>query len=265
VADAYFRILDEQSDSARFSAASETAGPWDERLQHGGPPNALAVREAERLARREYGDSRALVASRIAADFVGPVPVAELTATARVVRAARSACLVEVALSAAGRDCLQARVWLVGVRDTAGVAHAGASLEPPTRDRPSFSLSFPYADSIDWHEVDGTATRPGPATVWARPRLPLIEGEDLSGLQRVALIGDSASGVSAELDWAQWSFLNVDLDIHLARPFHGEWVQLDAATQLGDRGVGLARSTVSDVLGPVGCTTQTLIVAPRRR
>jgi hypothetical protein len=265
VADAYFRILDERADSTRFSAASETGGPWDEKLQHGGPPNALAVREAERLARREYGDASALVASRIAADFVGPVPVAEVTATARMLRAARSACLVEVALSAAGRDCLQARVWLVARRDTTDLARPDAPLAPPAEDRPSFSLSFPYADSIEWHEVAGAATTPGPATVWARPRLPLVEGEALSGLQRVALVGDSASGVSAELDWAQWSFLNVDLDIHLAREFHGEWVQLDAATQLGDRGAGLARSTVSDVRGPVGCTAQTLIVAPRAR
>ncbi|HZY76602.1 MAG TPA: thioesterase family protein [Jatrophihabitantaceae bacterium] len=262
VADAYFRILDQSADSARFSAASETGGPWDVNLQHGGPPNALAVREAERLAR---GVNANLVASRIAADFVGPVPVGEVTATARLVRAARSASLVEVALSAGGRDCLHARVWLVAARDTSDLAPATAGLTPPATEPPAFGLSFPYADSIEWHEVSGSAATPGPAAVWARARLPLIAGEEPSGLQRVALVGDSASGVSAELDWAQWSFLNVDLDIHLARPFEGEWVHLDAATQLGDRGVGLARSTVSDVRGPVGCTAQTLIVAPRVR
>jgi hypothetical protein len=191
--------------------------------------------------------------------------VGELTASTRLLRAARSACLVEVVLSAGGRDCLNARVWLVTERDTAAIAHAPRRSVPPTGERPAFGLSFPYADSIDWHEVAGSASQPGPAAVWARPQLPLLAGEQLGGLQRVALVGDSASGVSAELDWAQWSFLNVDLDIHLARPFEGEWVHLDAATQLGDRGVGLARSTVSDVRGPVGCTAQTLIVAPRVR
>lgn len=263
MANAYFRILDEGTDSARFSAASATGGPWDESLQHGGPPNALAVREAERIARREYSGAAALVASRIAADFVGPVPVGELTAATRLVRAARSACLVGVTLSAGGRECLQVRVWLVTERDTADVAHPVRALDPPPAARPSFSLSFPYADSIDWHEVAGSATTPGPAAVWARPRLPVIEGEEPTGLQRVALVGDSASGVSAELDWTQWSFLNVDLDVHLARPFRGEWVHLDAQTQLGDRGTGLARST--DVDGPVGCTAQTLVVAPRVR
>jgi hypothetical protein len=262
VTDAYFRILDEHTDSARFAAAAATGGPWDESLQHGGPPNALAVREAERIARRENG---ALIASRIAAEFVGPVPVGELTATTRLLRAARSACLVEVVLSAAGRDCLHTRVWLVADRDTTDLAPAPRPSAPPTQERPSFGMSFPCADSIDWHEVYGTATRPGPAAVWARPRLPLLAGERLSGLQRVALVGDFASGVSAELDWAQWSFLNVDLDIHLARPFRGEWVYLEAATQLGDRGAGLARSTVADVEGPVGCTAQTLIIAPRVR
>ena len=113
--------------------------------------------------------------------------------------------------------------------------------------------------------MSGSATTPGPASVWARPRLPLVAGEQLSGLQRAALLGDSASGVSAELDWSTWSFLNVDLDIHLARPVRGEWLHMDAATQLGDQGAALARSTLSDQDGPVGCTAQTLLVAPRRR
>ena len=71
--------------------------------------------------------------------------------------------------------------------------------------------------------------------------------------------------MSAELDWDEWSFLNVDLDVHLARPLVGEWVLMDAATQLGDHGAALARSTLSDTRGVVGSTAATLVLAPRRR
>jgi hypothetical protein len=85
----------------------------------------------------------------------------------------------------------------------------------------------------------------------------------LSGLQRVALVADSASGISAMLDWDEWSFLNIDLDVHLSRPVDGEWVLIDAVTTVGTAGSALTRSTVSDVRGEVGVTAQTLVVAPR--
>ena len=65
----------------------------------------------------------------------------------------------------------------------------------------------------------------------------------MSGLQRVALVGDSASGISSVLSWDEWTFLNVDLDVHLSRPVQGEWVLLDARTTLGTHGAALARST----------------------
>jgi hypothetical protein len=78
------------------------------------------------------------------------------------------------------------------------------------------------------------------------------------------LVADSASGLSSELDWSTWSFVNVDLDVHLARPFLGEWVLMDAVTQLGPDGSALARSTISDRHGIVGAGLQTLVLAPLR-
>lgn len=259
----YFELIDENAFGGRYLADPATGGPWDPGLQHGGPPNALLVRAAERAAAAETGRTD-LVASRLAAEFVGPVPVAEVVTTARVVRAARSGVLVEVGLSAGGRDCLQARVWLVRDADTSAVATPLVPVQGPPDQPPSFAFSFPYADSIDWHETAGSIAESGPGAVWARPRRSLVAGEELSGLQRVALIGDSASGVSSELDWDAWSFLNVDLDIHLFRPFLGEWLHMAAVTRLGSHGVALARSDICDQHGPLAITAQTLILAPRR-
>ena len=264
MANAYFELSRSEASPAagQYLSAEATAGPWDPSLQHGGPPSALVVRAAERLAAADRDD---LVAYRLAAEFVGPVPVAEVSTQARIVRAARSGVLVDVTLAAAGRDCLHGRVWLVRRGDTTAIAHPpGPAPAPPPPGSAPFGMKFPYADSIDWHEMSGSIATPGPGTVWARPRLALVEGEQLAGLQRVAVIADSASGISAELDWARWSFLNVDLDVHLARPFAGEWVHLAARTTLGEAGAGLARSTLSDQLGEVGTTSQTLVVTPRR-
>jgi hypothetical protein len=263
VADSYFSCLAEDAATGRYAAGPATEGPWAPQLQHGGPPNALAVRAAERVVRAETGRDD-LVALRLAADFVGPVPVAEVETRARVVRAARSAALAEVTVSAGGRDCLLGRVWFVRDADTAGVAAPPGLPVAVPDERSTLDFRFGYGASLDWRFVHGRMARPGPATAWVRPTLPLVDDYEWSGLARVALIADSASGISAELDWATWSFLNVDLDIHLARPVEGEWVLMDAASQLGAHGSALARSTLSDARGVVGSSLQTLILAPIR-
>jgi hypothetical protein len=257
---AYYVALDERADGGRYRSDPSTAGPWDPGMQHGGPPSALLVRAAERCA----GIERAH-AVRLAAEFVGPVPVSDVEVETRVVRAARSAVLIDAVLSAAGRTCLHARVWLVVDRDTSAVAPVSDVVAEVPTGLPGLATRFPYGETIDWRMVRGGMTEPGPADVWARPGRAVVEGEELTALQRVALIGDSASGVSSELSWQEWSFLNVDLDIHLSRPVEGEWIRLEAETWLGGHGAALARSAVSDVRGPVGCTSQTLILAPRTR
>ena len=83
------------------------------------------------------------------------------------------------------------------------------------------------------------STERGPAAAWVRPTVPLLDGyERCPGWPRVVLIADSASGISAELDWATWSFVNVDLDVHLARPVEGDWLLHGRRTQLGPRRLG---------------------------
>jgi acyl-coenzyme A thioesterase PaaI-like protein len=260
VADSYFDALAESAQIGRYAATDHTVGPWAPHLQHGGPPNALAVRAAERLVAHETGRTD-LVAARIAADFVGPVPVGEVTTRAQVLRTARSAALAEVRVSAQDRDCLLARVWFVRAADTAHLT-ADANTPVSVPDVPTgLDYDFGYGASLEWRFVRGRMAQPGPAAAWVRPRVALLDGYVLSGLARAALIADSASGISAELDWARWSFRNVDLDIHLARAPRGDWLLMDAATTLGDAGAAVARSTLSDVHGIVGGGLQTLVLS----
>ena len=50
----------------------------------------------------------------------------------------------------------------------------------------------------------GSFLEPGPATVWMRPRVPLVEGEEFTPLQRVMVAADGGNGVSAPLDWSAY-------------------------------------------------------------
>jgi hypothetical protein len=93
--------------------------------------------------------------------------------------------------------------------------------------------------------------------------VPLVAGEEPTPLERLLVMADAASGISAALDWASWMFVNVDLGIHLARPPRGEWMAMAARTDIGPTGMGLCTSSLSDSDGAVGVSTQTLLVAPR--
>lgn len=265
MAKSYYTRISESADIGRYFAGPDTAGPWAAHLQHGGPPNALAVTAAERAVRAVTGRDD-LLALRLAADFVGPVPVGEIETHARVIRAARSAALAEVVVSAGGRDCLHVRVWFVRDANTTTIATPTVAPVTVPADSNSLEIDFAYGASLDWRFVHGRLGSPGPAAAWIRPRIALLDGVDAfgldtSGLARVTLIADSASGISSELDWSLWSFVNVDLDVHLARRFVGEWLLIDAATQLGPSGSALAGSKLSDQLGELGAGLQTLVLA----
>jgi Thioesterase-like superfamily len=249
----------------RFRAEEACAGPWSPELMHGGPPSALLVRACERAAEES---APGLLALRASVDFLTPVPVGPVTVVARVVRDGRRIALTEAVLQAGERDVLHARVWHIRTADrpTPGLDQQPPASVPTPEESPATltDWTFPYARALDWRIVGGDPVGAGPATVWSRARIPVVPDEDPSGLQRAVLSADSGNGISANLDWAAWSFVNIDLDVHLSRPLVGEWVLLDATTRYEETGTALAASSLWDARGRVGRGAQTLVVTPRR-
>ena len=58
-------------------------------------------------------------------------------------------------------------------------------------------------------------------------------------------------------------FINTDLTVILPRDPVGDWLLLDSVSTIGERGTGLAETTLSDVHARCGIAVQTLLVAPR--
>jgi hypothetical protein len=83
----------------QWLATPRTRGPGDPAAQHGGPPSALLGRAMQRCEPRAD-----MIVARFTCEILGPIPVGELTARARVVRAGRSVELLEAALSAGGGE-----------------------------------------------------------------------------------------------------------------------------------------------------------------
>jgi Thioesterase-like superfamily len=246
-----------------FVATPATAGPWSAHSQHGGPPSALAARALE-LHEPDEGQRLA----RVAVDILRPVPVGKITVRARIVRPGRRVALLEAVLEADGQEVLQVRGWRMAVPAGQGPSTPAGPPPPPIpgeQPPPVFpgGHTAGYLEAVDWRYVAGGFDTPGPASVWARPRIPLIPGEEASPMCRALLLADSGSGVSAALNPVQFLFINVDLTLILPRDPVGEWLLLDAVTTIEGRGTGLAETSVSDVRGRCGTAVQTLLVAPR--
>jgi Thioesterase-like superfamily len=247
-------------DGDRATPSELTRGPWDPNAQHAGPPSALLARALELCQPRE--DARM---GRVTVEILAPVPIAPLTVSARVARPGRSVELLEASLEGPGGEVMRARGW----RLAAGDATADWEREePPPGPETGAALEFfPTGEQVGWHTAmeivfaRGRFLDPGPATVWMRPRVPLVEGEPISPLQRTMLAADGGNGVSAPLDWSRFIFINTDLTVHLLRPPEGQWVCLDSVTYVD--GLGMTDTALWDERGRIGRAAQSLFVRAR--
>ncbi|NUR91995.1 MAG: thioesterase family protein, partial [Nonomuraea sp.] len=166
-----------------------------------------------------------------------------------------------------GREYARATAWRIRTEETEATPAQGPPAPVPPRSAEHaqswLGSGFGYGRALDWRFVSGGPMEIGPATVWGRLTVPLVAGEKITPLERLAAFADSGNGVSFALDFATHVFVNVDLTISLFRAPEGEWTCMDAATVIGPSGRGLTRSTLYDETGEVGSATQTLFVAPR--
>jgi Thioesterase-like superfamily len=262
------------ADGEQFTPTEHGRGPWDPRALHGGAPAALLTSAFERM---EPGAE--LQIARLGFEFLRPIPMAPLIMSTRMVRGGRR--VQELAGELRAGEDLVCRASALRVQAAPADLPAMASpraqasspeesepLPPPESGKPvRFAL-----DSSEDASFAATAmemrwlSEPralGPGRVWMRLRYPLLPGESLTPLARLAATADFGNGVSAALPFDRFLFINADLSIHLYRAPLGEWICLDARTLLYPGGTGIAESVVHDTSGPVGRAFQTLVVQPR--
>jgi Thioesterase-like superfamily len=251
-------------DGERYVATPSTAGPWDTKLQHGGPVAALLASRIEKAAARE--DARVAYFSL---DFLGPVPIAALDVKVEAARPGKKIALWTASIASGARVSARANAWLLATSEgrNAPVRIDGdAPQSVPTNEVTSFFKAVPHfghGDALEWRMTGGDFAELGPKTIWARMRIPLVEGEAPTPLARVLAMVDSANGISAELDVEKYLFVPVNLTATLERYPDAEWVGMHARTSLGSDGIGITRAHIFDERGMIGEALQTLYVEKR--
>jgi acyl-CoA thioesterase len=240
------------------------AGPWNPDLQHGAAPAALIARAVERLP-----CAAPMRVARLTIDLMRPVPLRPLQVRASILRDGRKIQLVQVVLAEGETELVRATALRVRLADQTLPAQAAAaplSLPPPEAGRPPNDVAEvrnPFIDGVEMRVAHGAFRTPGPAAVWFRLRRPIVAGEAITPLMRAAATADFCNGTSAVLDFAQWTFINGDLTLSLARDPVGDWILLDAESWLAPNGAGIAAGRLADRDGYFGRAAQSLLVEAR--
>ena len=97
--------------------------------------------------------------------------------------------------------------------------------------------------------------------MWVRDVHPLVTGEPLTPLVRMAMAADLASPVS-HFSTRGLSFINADYTVYLGREPHGEHVGIQPAGHVSERGVAAGQCVIHDERGAVGFVATTAVANP---
>lgn len=242
----------------------DAAGPWDPRMQHGSAPASLVTWAAERIA-----TPVPMAIARVTIDLMRPVPVAPLTIASEVLREGRKIQLCQVRLLADNAVVVQATVLKIKVNDSLVLPAEAADLpvELPGPDQSAVEegrySSSPFVTGMGMRAARGRFGAPGPGAIWFRIERPLVAGAPISQAMRAVVAADFSNGTSAVLDFRQWTFINADLTVSLARQPVGDWILLDGESWIGPDGMGLAMARLGDAHGYFGRAVQSLVIERR--
>ncbi len=238
-------------------------GPWTDQALHGGPPTMLMAREIERF--QSDGD---MFVTRLTVELLRPVGRTPLAVRCRLVRPGRKVQLVEASLwrdedEVARATALRIRRATVDVPET---------IEPPPYALPETigQWTGAYGSGPAYHLLGVEIRTPreargevAPNWAWFRLKLPLVPGEEPTGVVRICAAADFPNGISYIVDPRKISYVNPDLTVYMHRLPVGVWVMVDARTWLQPHGTGLAEGALYDTEGRVGRSVQGLLVEPR--
>jgi hypothetical protein len=248
-------------DGDRFVPTELARGPWDPNAQHGGPSGALL---AGLLEQHDAGPSAHV--ARMTIELLRPVPMQPVELRARTLRPGKKVQLVEGAVLAGGIEVVRATALRIRLADIEFADAPVDRLTPepgPLRERFENVGGLNFGFAMEMSVARGEVGVPGPAAVWFRLAVPIVAGEELTPLMRVAAAADFGNGISGAVTWDEFVFINPDLTIYLSRLPAGDWVGLDARTWPTHEGVGVADAALYDERGRIGRSVQALLLDRR--
>jgi hypothetical protein len=260
----HYRRVGSDGEFQCFESTDLTRSNWDPQIQHGSPPLALMTKMIEELSDRT--GATGLRIGRVSMDILGAIPVAPVRVRAWVERpgsriALLAAEMVAARPSGADRAVARTSAWLLATSDTADVA---TDRYPPLVEGEADPIPHSwegapgYLEAISWRTQRDDDN--GSAVAWMSPLAHLVDAEEMTQTQRLALVVDCANGAGAALDPAAFVFMNTDTAMHLHRIPVGNDFALRARGSIGPDGIGVTTADIFDRQGFIGTCAQMLLV-----
>ncbi len=240
-----------------FAPTDYVTGPWDPELSHAGPPAALLLNELARSV-EDMG------ISRVSYEIPRGIPKVPYRTHVDVLRPGRRVKLLRADLrDLDGTLVMSATAWCI--RETTGLPIS----DPHPMDLPDVSGCAPlritfgdglgYMDGVEMRIAEGAPFGAGgPAAIWIRQVIPLIDGEDADPYALCGMFGDLGNGISALAPFDELLAVNTDLTLYLARRPASEWLAMRSATITEGLGLGISDSLVYDASGFVARANQSI-------
>ena len=263
----HYRRVGIDGDVQIFESTDYTRSNWDPAIQHGSPPLALMTKLIEELSANTAGSR--LRIGRVSMDILGAIPVAPVRVRAWVDRPGSRISLVSAEMVAArpggaDRAVARASAWLLATSDTADVTtdRFAPLVEGEADPMPhSWEGATGYLEAISWRRQ--VKFDNGSPVVWMSPLAHLVDAEEMTPLQRLALVVDCANGAGAAIDPNAFVFMNTDTAMHVHRVPRGDDFALRARGSVGPDGIGVTTAEIFDRQGFIGTCAQTLLIQRR--
>ena len=264
MSDSYYERVNNSEELAgaasRFVSTIHAQGAWQETEQHMAAASGVIAHE---LLRHEPREDMRL--GRISFEILGMIPMGEFTIEVETVRPGRTIELLQATMAANGRPCIVARAWRLKRTDTTAVEHHADSAMPgPEHAEPLRAMEMwpgGFIRSLDIRAVE--EPRPGAGRCWISNPYSTVHSEPSYDLARLIGMVDTANGIAPVVEPGKdYTFPNVDLQIHFYREPEGQWLGLETVVNTGDEGLGLTSSILHDENGPFGRAQQLLTLRP---
>lgn len=257
----YYHRLPDQDGLPTFESTALTRSNWSPDIQHGSPPLALLTRAIEELLAESP-----LRIGRLSLDILGAIPVTPLRVRAWVERPGKRICLLAAEMTPLDQSRPVARVnaWALATTDT---EDAVTDRHPPLIEGAVVPMpdgwwnADGYLETVDFRRQHDDPS--GSRVFWLTPKIPLVDEQPTTALQRLTLVVDSANGVGSALDPREYLFMNTDTVVHLHRLPTGDDFALRARASIGPDGIGVTTADIYDRGGFIGTSAQTLLVQRR--
>ena len=239
---------------------------WYANGQHGGVVAALMARAVERSP-----SLTEMEVARVTVELFRVVPVDRLEVVTNLIRQGKKIQTTEVRLYVGDLEVAHGLVQRLRVGDLGqDFANVAPPFHPASLEKVSFSsvMPFPTDDgkpafgrsAVEVAHVDGSFADVGPKAVWFRITAQLVEGEDLSPMQRAVITGDFSNGLTRKAQPDEIVFMNSDLSLRFARLPVGEWIAISGESVWDRSGRGAAHTNLFDESGVFAHAGQTLFL-----